>query len=146
MICGPNLAKFSAHTRESTESSPPSWPCCSRQLRSGNTQPRTLLKTTMPSASGTWGPAMPSTDIDMPTTTLVISVPLACGCPCRVRLALGRSAPAVLYIRRELFRTTPGYSRQIGLRDRVLKIAGRGGTTAAWRGAGDLPCLDQVGK
>src|SRR5437667_3105930 len=36
MICGPNLSKLSAHTLESTESSPPGWPCCSRQLRSGN--------------------------------------------------------------------------------------------------------------
>src|SRR5437016_3342839 len=31
MICGPNLSKLSAHTLESTESSPPGWPCCSRQ-------------------------------------------------------------------------------------------------------------------
>ena len=33
--CGPNRAKLSAHTRESTESSPPSMPCSLCQLRSG---------------------------------------------------------------------------------------------------------------
>src|SRR5262249_56445795 len=48
-------------------------PCCSRQLRSGNTQPSTASKTFMPSSSAVLGPAMPSRDTDMPTTTLVIS-------------------------------------------------------------------------
>src|SRR5579862_4136501 len=71
--CGPNRAKFSAHTRESTESSPPSWPCSLRQLRSGNCHPKMAVKIAMPSASADWGPAMPSIDTDMPSTTLVIS-------------------------------------------------------------------------
>src|SRR5215472_13973001 len=71
--CGPNRSKFSAHTRESTESSPPSMPCSWRQLRSGNCQPRMAVKIAMPSASADSGPAIPSSDIDMATTTLVIS-------------------------------------------------------------------------
>src|SRR6185312_3639127 len=77
MTCEPNRAKLSAHTRESTESSPPGMPCCSRQLRSGNTQPSTASKIFMPSASATLGPAMPSSDSDMLTTILLISAPSA---------------------------------------------------------------------
>src|SRR6266516_5453635 len=73
MICGPNLSKLSAQTLESTESSPPGWPCCSRQLRSGNSQPMIALKTAMPSSSAAFGPAMPSSDIAMLSTTLLMS-------------------------------------------------------------------------
>src|SRR5436190_7462551 len=73
MTCGPNRAKLSAHTRESTESSPPSWPCCPRQLRSGTCHPRIASRIAIPSASADSGPAIPSSDIDIATTTLVIS-------------------------------------------------------------------------
>src|SRR5690348_13014919 len=48
-------------------------PCCARQLRSGNTQPRISSNSAMPSSSGTSGPAIPSSDIDIDSTTLVIS-------------------------------------------------------------------------
>ena len=52
-------------------------PCCARQLRSGNCQPRIAANTAMPSSSGASGPAIPSSDIDIPRTTLVISCPSA---------------------------------------------------------------------
>ena len=81
MTCGPNRAKLSAHTRESTESSPPSMPCSWRQLRSGNCQPKIAVKIAMPSASADSGPAMPSSDIDIATTTLVISGSSRSGTP-----------------------------------------------------------------
>src|SRR5712691_11412042 len=73
MTCGPNRSKPSCHTFESTESSPPSWPCCARQLRSGNCQLRISVNGAMPSASGASGPAIPSSDTDIVSTTLVIS-------------------------------------------------------------------------
>src|SRR5690348_18270903 len=74
-------------------------PCCARQLRSGNTQPRISSNNAMPSSSGTSGPAIPSSDIDIDSTTLVISVLLRRrGTPPCVLSPVSRSRPADLYI------------------------------------------------
>src|SRR6185437_174715 len=99
MTCGPNLPKLSAHTRESTESSPPSMPCSWRQLRSGNCQPRMAVKSAIPSASADSGPAIPSSDIDMATTTLVISGSSRSGVLYAPLSVTSRSRPPGLYIR-----------------------------------------------